>query len=368
MKAATKPIIGILAIEGEKGFRGNQKNFRDLIQEGRSRGIQVYVFTPSKVNWAANTIEGFYYDAGKKRWDTSRFQLPDVIYNRIPYRENEAKPEVQKFLQTMLSHPEISMFNPSFFDKGKLFESLNRVPQVQPYLPETKPLRQIGDLHELLAKYPFVYLKPVAGKAGMGILRVERRPDGTFTQYAQAESGSKQFHYQQLADCWQALQPQLRQQSYLVQQGITINSIHGRPFDLRVLVQKNGDGKWEISGVGARIAGQNSITTHVPRGGAIGRPEKLLQRLFGESSTEVLNRVKKAALLLAQSIEQQNPHSLGEMSMDFGVDKEGRAWFFEANAKPMKFDEPHIRKKSLSRIIDYSLYLFNKKRNGSIRV
>lgn len=30
--------------------------------------------------------------------------------------------------------------------------------------------------------------------------------------------------------------------------------------------------------------------------------------------------------------------------MDLGIDDLGEIWFFEANAKPMKFDEPQIRK------------------------
>ncbi|MNE78462.1 hypothetical protein D3C80_1748710 [compost metagenome] len=51
------------------------------------------------------------------------------------------------------------------------------------------------------------------------------------------------------------------------------------------------------------------------------------------------------------------------MSMDLGIDTEGSMWFFEANAKPMKFDEPHIRKKSLERIFQFSHYLSRQSKN-----
>ncbi|UUZ93289.1 YheC/YheD family protein [Paenibacillus sp. P25] len=53
------------------------------------------------------------------------------------------------------------------------------------------------------------------------------------------------------------------------------------------------------------------------------------------------------------------------MSMDLGVDTNGDLWFFEANSKPMKFDEPPIRKKSLENLIRYSLYLSNTRRSTS---
>jgi hypothetical protein len=49
------------------------------------------------------------------------------------------------------------------------------------------------------------------------------------------------------------------------------------------------------------------------------------------------------------------------MSMDLGVDQEGGIWFFEANAKPMKFDEPDIRKRSLDRIFQYGKYVLRTK-------
>jgi hypothetical protein len=45
------------------------------------------------------------------------------------------------------------------------------------------------------------------------------------------------------------------------------------------------------------------------------------------------------------------------MSMDLGVDTTGKLWFFEANSKPMKFDEPHIREKSLRRLVRFWKYL-----------
>ncbi|MNO08507.1 hypothetical protein D3C81_2311920 [compost metagenome] len=45
------------------------------------------------------------------------------------------------------------------------------------------------------------------------------------------------------------------------------------------------------------------------------------------------------------------------MYMHLGVDEEGGLWFFEANSRPMKFDEPAIRKLSLERIFQYCQHL-----------
>ncbi len=77
------------------------------------------------------------------------------------------------------------------------------------------------------------------------------------------------------------------------------------------------------------MAGKLSITTHVPRGGMIDDPGKLLTSSFGVSDAKrVLSRTKQAALLIAKQIENSCGNTLGEMSMDLGVDREGQIWFF----------------------------------------
>jgi hypothetical protein len=154
-----------------------------------------------------------------------------------------------------------------------------------------------------------------------------------------------------------------RIEEYIVQQGISLASFNQRPFDLRVLVQKDQKGEWGLTGIGARVAGKRSITTHVPRGGSIDEPEKLLTATFGgDTALRTIQLARLAALAIARQIEKASGHILGEMSMDLGVDSSGQIWFFEANSRPMKFDEPDIRKKSLERIIQYSQFLMRTRR------
>ena len=70
-----------------------------------------------------------------------------------------------------------------------------------------------------------------------------------------------------------------------------------------------------------------------------------------------MSRAKQTALVIAKQIEKASGNSLGDLSLDLGVDTAGQLWFFEANSKPMKFDEPHIRKKSLTNLIQYCIHL-----------
>jgi len=364
-----RPLIAILTMDDdEERFRGNRSNFVDLIRTGAEMGVLVCVVTVNHLKLKQKRIVAYMYDPVTKTWSQQLVGLPHVIYNRIPHRQDEKLPEVQKALKAALKHPEIKLFNPFFFNKWSLFEWLGKGKTTARYIPATRKMSSLTELAAMLRRYPVVYLKPILGKAGKGIMRVEKIASGAEnkTEYVltvQETKGSESYKFGSIAQLWSNIQKETEHQPYIVQRGISLAKHRKRPFDLRLLVQKNYRGEWAVTGVGARLAGKQSITTHVPRGGSIDDPEKLLASAFDEETAKrIVTRAKNAALAIARQIERKSGHKLGEMSMDIGVDVQGGIWFFEANSKPMKFDEPHIRKKSLERIIQYALHLIRTNR------
>jgi hypothetical protein len=263
-----------------------------------------------------------------------------------------------------MKHAKIHLFNPSFFNKWTLFEWLSKAKETKKYIPETRKLTQLSELEVMLQKYGLIYLKPVRGKAGKGIMKIEATySEFPYRLHIQHKQRSRISAYRSIMDLGIRLRKRIGLEEYIVQQGIQLARFNNRAFDLRVLVQKNDKGIWSLTGIGARIAGSFSITTHVPRGGSIDDPIKLLNITFGNTTGKlILQRVKLSAIAIAKQIEKASKHTLGEMSLDLGVDTSGQIWFFEANSRPMKFDEPEIRKKSLERIIQYSDYLTHSRK------
>ncbi|KAA8999705.1 YheC/YheD family protein [Paenibacillus spiritus] len=359
--AEGRPVVAILTTSHPvKQFRGNRRNFRDLIRAGGELGCLVYVVTVRDLRLEETDIIGYVPGPGRRNWNTEIMPLPQVVYNRIPSREQESKPAVLRKIGELLEHPSIRLFNPRFFNKWDLFEWLKGSRATARHVPETRKLRSAATLKALLKNHSSLYLKPEAGKAGKGIMRLKYVPDHPLPYRLQVQSGQRHLTYKaaSMERLWNRISRERGQERYIVQQAIDLSSYRGRPFDLRVLVQKNGRGVWGVTGIGARLAGARSITTHVPRGGSIEEPGKLLDNVFGaEKSAAILRSVPAAALLIARQIERASASALGEMSMDLGVDREGGLWFFEANSRPMKFDEPPIRRLSLERIIQYSRHL-----------
>jgi len=369
----TKPVIAILTVSDERRpLRGNYPMFINLIKKGGAMGALVYVTTPAHLDLNRKKIVGLTYDFEKKEWVHRLFPLPQVVYNRIPFRKSELRPDVQETIQSCLRSRKIQLFNPSFFNKWALFEWLSRDKKTSAFIPKTEKLISAHNLESLFKHSPTLYLKPIRGKAGKGIMRLDRKKSGDRTEYRLihyiSDTDKRHVsHYSDIAELWENLREEIGDNDYIVQQGIPLTRFKKRPFDLRLLVQKNERGAWELTGIGARVAGRFSITTHVPRGGSINDPVKLLGMKFGAlQAGKILHHAHRSALIIARQIEKASGQMWGEMSMDLGVDTKGHLWFFEANSKPMRFDEPLIRKKSLERIIQYCMYLArtNGRRNN----
>lgn len=355
-----KPVVAILTVSGgPRSFRGNLANFKDIVRTGQEMGFPVYVVTIRDLKLEEDWIKGYTLNADNK-WEQQYFPPPKVIYNRIPQRQDELKPTVRRKIRECLVHPDIKFYNPYFFNKWYLFEWLKKSKSTAHLVPKTRRLHGEKGLQKMLERYPCLYLKPESGKAGKGIMMLKYQTDKPLpyrlkVQHHKSSTTYKSANMQRL---WARIKAETGAAPYIIQQGIELAAVDHRPFDLRVLLQKTRKGQWSVTGVGARMAGSKSITTHVPRGGSIEDPNKMLSAVFGsENAPGMINRLKTTAIVIARQIEKASGHTHGEMSMDLGVDSEGSIWFFEANAKPMKFDEPHIRQKSLERIFHYSQYL-----------
>ena len=351
------PFIAILTSDHKKPFGGNHQNFADLIRMGREMGVTVFVLTPRGIG-ISSTVTGYLLDhhSLKPRWKAARLPFPNVVYNRIPNRMIEKTPEVQQTIKRLIQMPGVHLFNPGFFDKWTLYRQLFSSPDLNTLLPETVKLHHIGQLEQMTAKHPVLYFKPIEGKAGIKMMRLVKKKQH-YELFYQTTNQKKKFQVRTLKEIWDLYNRLKHKTAYILQQGIPLAKYQGNPFDIRILLQKNGSGQWKLTGMGVRVAGARAISTHVPMGGRIEKTDTVLQSVFGKQMTLIKDKVEKIGIRTARLIESKQSALLGEMSMDLGIEKDGTLWIFEANSKPMKFDEPKIRKRSLRCLIEYSLYL-----------
>jgi hypothetical protein len=219
----------------------------------------------------------------------------------------------------------------------------------------------------MLDKHKMVYLKPSGGSLGLGIFRITYHPkEGYFCRFHQGKQNvlHRFKSLERLIQHYFGSIQSARFKQYLAQQGIKLIKHENRTVDFRVHLHKDGSNEWKVVAIGSKAAGFGCVTTHVRTGGSIIPTDELLKKVFKENAGEIEDYIQNSALAIAYALELQVNGPLGELGMDIGVDRSGRVWLFEVNAKPGRhiFLHPSLKeagRKSAKYITDFSLKLAN---------
>jgi hypothetical protein len=359
------PLIGVLTdsrIRSLDSPFGERTEFvKQLLRLGQKRAY-FFAFTPRDINWQQETVHGWFLESGGV-WSRRVVPFPDVVYNRLPSRKAETGLQLTS-LRERFVRKRIPFFNWSFFNKSDVYKLLDNDPEALQHLPESVNNPTSGRIREMLEKHHFLYYKPSAGSLGIGIYRLTYHPrKGYFVRYRRnSENVLLRFSH------FDGLMRMLRARHgsglnhYVVQQGIRLVEIENCPIDFRFHMHKDGENRWVVAGIGAKKAGRGSVTTHIKNGGSLMTPELALGRIFDDRSDDVLKEAKEIAVKLSEAIERNYSHTLGELGLDIGIDRDGSVWMFEANAKPGRsiFKHPALKEQgraSLEYILDHCLYL-----------
>ena len=356
-----RAVLGILTTYPDgssvRGPRWPQwRTFSELIQCGREHDVLVYVFSPAGVDWRRRQVLGWRSSTrGPRHWVARWFPMPDVVYNRVPTRTAEGRPSVRQCLRRLMRELDGRVYNPHYLNKAMLQRALGRDPELSAHLPATIPVRDPSRLRSFVQEHRRVYLKAVGGSLGNGTMEVTFGAHGRWRLRYNAGPGPTRTAY---LPSWGAVletaQRLMRGRPYLAQQAIRLARVGGRPFDLRLLVQKQPDGRWRFTGGAARVAGPGQITTHVPRGGRRMPMDEALTAAFGPADARVISeRAAALAEAAARAMEAALQREFMEMSMDVGVDDQQRLWIFELNSKPLRFDERDIQRRWVRNLIYY---------------
>lgn len=368
------PIIGILTSTGGGAtapFGNRTSLIREFMQTGSGKAFFV-AFSPRQVNWQQSEVTGYILDQNGK-WVRKTVPLPDVIYNRLPSRKAEKQMSMNQFKERFLRR-RIPLFNWSFFDKWDVYRLLDGDKDAERHVPESYINPTPQEIRRMIEKHRFVYLKPTAGSLGIGIYRLTYNPNrGYFARYRRG-GNNVLVRFSKFEGIMDLLRRhQIRLQNYVVQQGIRLLELNGCPLDFRFHMTKNGNNQWVAAGIGAKVAGRGSVTTHIRTGGQIMTPEYALSKVLGSQTKAelLLAQAKETAVRLAEAIERNYPYPLGELGFDIGIDQNEKVWMFEANAKPGRsiFKHPALKeqgKATLRNLFEHCLYLsrFRARREG----
>lgn len=203
--------------------------------------------------------------------------------------------------------------------------------RLAPFLPETVPWRT-NRLFDMLKEYTVVFLKPDKGGGGIGIIRIEQVAADVYEVRYLTKRVQVTGKHALITLLKRRMQPRKR---YLIQQGIRLKQIGGRPFDIRVIVQKPGS-EWQAMGMAAKVAAKEKIVTNRSTGGLALTVSRALKSGFGWSDhyiRSVERWLSHIALQTAYTLSARFPN-LRVLGLDIGIDVQGNVWIFEVNTRP----------------------------------
>lgn len=338
-----------------------------LLDAAQQAGVPAFLFRVEDVDFQNLMVKGYFRTS--RGFRRRKVPLPDVIYDQLISRKRERTLEHAKLREKLSRLYGNRIFNDGFFDKWQVHEWLSSDKRLTPHIPDTIRYTHSQQAAQFIKRHPTVYMKPVHGSLGLGIVRVMNQPDGSYVHeikrpnqspIAGRSSSSSEFV--------KSFRKRFAGRPYLLQQGIGLATVDGRPFDVRILLQRDGTGEWKRTKSFARLTKAGDITSNLSSGGEALSLHAVLERLF--SNARIRNRCKaevhKVSRLVAEAMEQQSGKTFGELGIDLGIDTNGRVWVIEVNSKPWK--SPTTEKGSqeivdlaFERPIRYALWLSEQK-------
>lgn len=316
-------------------------DFLHMASAAREIGGLLIFFHSGDIHWEQAEVRGRWINPRRGRFsrlEAGRFPLPRVIL----YPSGLGSGPDPHRLETRARTAGCTILAHRHIRKLEAFDILRRVPAVRRYLPYTAPLTP-ATLRRAMEAYDDLYLKPDDLSRGRGVHRLTRQGARGWLLTHRGTTGNVDRTLPDPGAVREAVAPLLRARSpYLIQEGLPLATFLGNRFDVRVLVQKNGRGRWTVSGIAARLAPIGSAITSPRSGGLVAPPQQVLGYSFPGRADAVVREVRQAALSIAEAIDA----ALGpryELGIDLGVLRDGSVRLIEVNGRPLTVSLQRLR-------------------------
>lgn len=319
------PFIGILKSEGNS----TSPKFRSKIYEfyaGEYSNLAgaLVLFSLSGVDRANNTVQGYCFDPLTADWKSGIFPYPAAIYRKVGLN--------REWKNHFLSVLGDTLFNNYHFNKWEMFCWLSTKPEVAKHLPATELYLDKKQLLRLLERYRVLYLKPVSGMKGIGVIQAQIHGHNVLLRWRE-KTGNREITLQQNAD-WNLKElKNIRPGKYILQEPINLLRYQNRLIDFRVILQKDNNIQWINQGVIARLGAPGSVVSNISNGGTAQLAAQFMKDYLGYNeahSNSLLEGLHQLALNAAKSLDSVGLNC-GTLGMDIGMDNSGHLWIIEIN-------------------------------------
>ncbi|WP_152656803.1 YheC/YheD family protein [Oceanobacillus sp. CFH 90083] len=134
---------------------------------------------------------------------------------------------------------------------------------------------------------------------------------------------------------------------------------NGDPFDCRVHLEKDGQGKWRIAKNYIRIGLGEDAIANVKKGTGIAEEKVFFQANYPDKAEEINQKLKQLGLTFAKKVEKIRGIELATLGIDVDIDENENLFVSNISSAPA----PSLLSAEIAMLrSDYYKFLFNNKR------
>lgn len=271
------------------------------------------------------------YVKGLQGYQRTVVPTPAVIHNRAFFSPGSTG------IERLLGQGLLIFNTCNRYGKDQIHGLLQQNEALRGFLPDSAA--GLAGLRDMVNRHHDLILKPCRGSVGKGVMRLSRKSGSRRWIWTYLPSGSRRYVSRSVSqeNLHRVLRARFAAMPYLVQERIPLAEMNGRPFDLRVTVQRGWGGDWQVTGMFAKLAAPGGFVSNIARGGEAFSASAVLEQVFsGEAAASIRMSVQMLSLSIARQLERSLP-GLADIGLDIGVTKDRRLYFIECNGRDQRY-------------------------------
>lgn len=331
----SQQVIGVLVdsrVYNKIPLGSNQREVIEYYEEGGEMyNVIPCFFRLQDINLNNKTVYAYMKEGDN--YVLKELLIPQVIHNRSMNLSKRAE-----LLLRELTNQEIFLYNlRNRYSKYFIHQLLSKNAELINHLPDTK-VATPSSLRLMMKQYDRLILKPNNGSLGIGIFKLSKIAGTWHIKYSlRSSKGNTQQKFKEITrKNLSLLQNIFRTRTYLIQQYIPLLTFNDHPFDLRVSVQRDATGKWQITGIVGKVATNGHYLSNVAQGGEVYPLEILLTNYPTLSLTDITSRINQLTLKIVNYMSEYLPN-LADLGLDIGIVEGGKPYFIECNGRDLRY-------------------------------
>ncbi|MGM0846362.1 MAG: YheC/YheD family protein [Bacillota bacterium] len=319
--------LGIMMLEPDT----THSFYTGMAQTSTVHDVEVLLFSPLQIHPQTEWIQGYRFSKDTGSWTKDIFTIPEYIYDRTFYGDDFTSKQAKAIVQWLKNRDDLCFLGYGLPNKWTIYRHLINHNKVAPYLPETTLIESIPKTVEKIKREKNVIIKPFDGAHGMAVFEIQSE-----TGQFQVRTTKKQEMVQKEMDeetlsRW--LESLIGKRSFILQTHLDNRDELNRPFDLRLLLQKNEKDKWSVSCKGFRVGSPGSLLTNLSAGASAISYEEWKKKQNHYNWKYIECELRDIILSLPQALEEEFAH-LFEIGLDIIIGKDSSVWILDMNSKP----------------------------------